>query len=208
VKHLKMLVPVVLAVIAAMAIVGASAASATVLCKTNTTPCSEKYAVGTEIKASLTSGTSAKFVSNGGELTYTCTGGALGGKIEAGGSSTETVRTSLPTSSFSWSGCVWPMTAIKSGEMEVHWISGTTNGTVTAKGLEISVDTSALGAGFCTYALWSEQPHIGVLTGGVTPTLHLSATLIRTSGPICRTSLTWTATYTVTSPTPLYVREA
>jgi hypothetical protein len=206
--YLKMLVLAGLAV-AVMAVVGVGTASATVLCKTNTTPCGEKYPAGTELKASLASGTSGKFVSSTGELTYTCTGGAIGGKIEAAGGSTETVRASMPAASFAWSGCVWPMTAVKGAELEIHWISGSTNGTVTVKGLEISVDTSAIGGGVCTYAVTTERPHMGVLTGGTSPTLDVSLFLVRTgSNLICKTSLTWTATYTVTSPTPLYVRES
>jgi hypothetical protein len=202
-----MLVLAALAVVAAMAVAGVGTASATVLCKTNTAPCGEKYVAGTEIKASLASGTSNKFSSGTGEIVYTCSGGSLAGKIEAAGSSTETVRASIPASSLTWSGCVWPMTTLKGGEMEIHWISGSANGTVTAKGIELRVDTT--GFGTCTYSSGANAVHMGVLTGGAAPTLDVWLWLGLVGGGVpCRSTVIWNSTYTVTSPTPLYVRES
>jgi hypothetical protein len=194
--------------LAAMAIAGTAAASATVLCKTNTTPCSEKYAAGTTLSGSLASGTSIKFISNSLETVYTCTGGGISGKIEAAGSSSETARISLPATSVTWSGCVWPITTVKAGEMEVHWVPGSVNGNAKLKGLEISVDTSSIGFGTCNYAA---EPGIsmGTVTGGVGPTVDVSVLLSLTGGNFsCTKPLRWQATYALTSPSPLYVRES
>jgi hypothetical protein len=206
VKNLKMLVLAAIAAVAATAMAGTGMASATVLCKTNTAPCSEKHPAGTELKASLASGTSMQLTSNSLGTADTCTGGSIAGKTSNAGSSTETVRASVSASSLTWSGCVWPITTVKGIELEIHSITGSDNGTVTGKGLEISMDTGSLG-GICTYSLGTISPHIGVITGGSSPTLHVSALMGQSgSNLICTDPVRWTGTYTLTSPTPLYVR--
>jgi hypothetical protein len=201
-----MLVLAAITALAATAIAGAASASATVLCKTNTTPCSEKYSAGIQIKADSASGTTVKLVNAEGGAVNSCSSGALTSPTENVGGATETVRSALSTSGLTWSSCAWPMTTVKAGEFEIHWISGGVNGTLTLKGLEITMDTGAP-FGTCSYTSLKAGSHAGTITGGLTPTLDVFAFLEKTSG-ICPSGVRWQGTYTVTSPTPLYVRDS
>ena len=60
--------------------------------------------------------------------------------------------------------------------------------------------------GSCVYTAGTGT-HIGTVTGGPTATVHVNAVVTRVEG-LCPASAKWVATYTVTSPTPLYVKES
>jgi len=114
---------------------------------------------------------------------------------------------SLPAKSLAFSGCVeGPVVSLGAVELEVHWISGSLNGTVTAKGLELTVTYRTMGS--CVYTSGTEVD-IGKLTGSATSTsearLEVDAKFTKKSGFFCPSSMEWLAEYRVTQPKPVYV---
>jgi hypothetical protein len=201
-----------LAAVAAMALVafiGASSASATVLCKEagTTTNCSangKDYPAGSVIQTSLDSGTDTTFTTTGGSVENTCTGSTIEAVTGNTGGATETVRSAVALNKLIFSNCTNTTDVLEGGELEFHWISGTDNGTLTAKEFAI---TMLLGGLSCTYTAGTGTD-LGTVTGGNPATIDISAVLNKKSGPIpCPSTIIWGAKYTVTSPTPLYVSE-
>jgi hypothetical protein len=196
-KHLKLFGAAVGAAMAMLAVWGGGAASATVLCKTNSNPCAEKYLASTSINASIATGTEVKLVDSGGFTLDICKKGQFKGKILSAGSGAETVT--VQPEFMSYENCAVPLQVATWGTYELHSVTGTTNGTLTVSG-----QTIYLNSGECTYVSGTGT-HAGVLTGGVAPTIDYSLQLTKTSGPCIWPSARLTATYSVTSPTPLYV---
>jgi hypothetical protein len=181
-----------LAIAAAMAAVllvvaGAGSASATVLCKTKTSPCTSPYLKGTLFKSVLTPGTTAVF--KAGFMTIECTEGSGSVETTTSGSATETVKGITKTLGFG--GCNAEFKVLKTGTGEIHWTSKT-SGTFTAEGMEVT--GSALGV---------------TLSGGENPTTTINAKVPLISGGfLCANPGAMTASLTVTDPTPLYVLES
>ncbi|MGN6258230.1 MAG: hypothetical protein ACTHN3_10855 [Solirubrobacterales bacterium] len=183
-------------VAAALLIVGAGSASATVICKTKTSPCSSPYTKGTVFNAVLTPGTTAVF--KAGFTTIECTEGSGSVEMTNNGSATETVHGNTKTLTFG--GCNAEFKVLKTGTGEIHWTSKT-NGNFTAEGMEVT--GSSLGVD-CVYG--------GAITSGITlnggesPTIAINAKVPLISGGfLCANPGTMTASLTVTAPTPLYV---
>lgn len=205
-KHLKTLGLAAVAAMALMAVAGAGTASATVLCKTaETTGCgaSWDYPAGTTIDASLQPGTSAILEDTFGIHKHTCTESTIKSVTANTGSSTETIAGSVTAANLTFGGCTTTTDVINGGELEVHWISGTDNGTLTAKGFTI---TTVLAGETCVWTAGTGTD-LGTLTGGPMAVFDINAVLTRHqgSGANCPSSVRWTANYTVTSPEPLYV---
>lgn len=202
-KYVKMLGLAAVAAAALMAFVGAGSASATVLCKTATNPCTSKWALGTEVRFSLKSGTSAIWKGQQGETLKTCTGADLRGKISNAGSAFETVK--LQITENSWTSCTVPTTTVKLGELEIHSITGSTNGTMTLKGAEFTTKDNFFGD--CSYGAGTGID-LGTLTSSGTgdAVIDVSATLLPT-GLGCCPQVSWAEEFTLTSPveTPLFV---
>lgn len=133
------------------------------------------------------------------------------GKTEHEGSATETVA--LPMEALNYSkcncevkGCGCEPVVLKFGRLEVHWIEGTHNGTVTWTGEESTVNCSTIfGKVHCIYA--TNNTDVGTLTGGDPATLDIkSANIPRLETDVlCDETSDWEATYQITTPTPLYV---
>jgi hypothetical protein len=193
-KYLKILS---LAAVAAMALMafGAGTASATKLYGSGVA-----LGVGTELKGSLTG--SASLTTTEGTVLNTCTGSALAGKTTTAGGAAETVKGTVATSALTWSGCTNTVTTLEGGELEVHHVTGTTNGTLTAKGFKVTVQTPF---GSCVFTA-ATGTHMGTLTGSTTgnATMDVNAVVTRESG-LCPSSAKWVANYAVTSPTKLTV---
>ena len=189
-----------LAVAAAMAAVfvvfAAGTASATVVCKTKTSPCGSPYPKGTLFQSVLTPGTTAVF--KAGFMTIECTEGSGSVETTSNGSATETVTGITKTLTFG--GCNAVFNVLKTGTGEIHWTSKT-NGTFTAEGMEVT--GSALGVD-CVYG---GKISSGItLNGGEKPTISMNAKVPLISGGfLCANPGTMTASLTVTEPTPLYV---
>lgn len=167
------------------------------LCKSTTTPCGSPYARETAVDAD-----SVSFVLESGETTLaTCTGGTIKGNIPTLGGESEAFTVYLEE--LTWTGCVGTTRTLALGELEVKRIEATENGTVSAKGTEVTVLVS--GSLDCTYG-FVESTDLGTLTGGSEATLNVSATATRTAGNIlCPKTATWTASYKFTKPAPLYL---
>ncbi len=153
--------------------------------------------LGTEISASLATGTSAKLTTTEGTTLNTCTGSTISGKTTTTGGAAETVKGTVAAANLTWSGCAFsPVTTDEGGELEIHHIAGTTNGTLTAKGFKVTVATF-LGT-TCTYTAGAGT-HMGTLTGVSVGNAVMDVNaIVTTSTPGCPSTGRWVATYTVT----------
>lgn len=203
-KYVRMLGLAVVAAMALMAFVGAGSASATVLCKTNTNPCTSKWTAGTNLEFTLKNGTSAIWKGTGGETLKTCTGAKLRGEITSAGSASETVK--LKVLEDSWTSCTNATTTIKTGELEIHSITGSTNGTITYKGAEFTTKDPVFGD--CSYGTGASGIDLGTLTASGTgdTVIDVNAFLAPVGG-FCCPEVVWQEEFTITSPkeTPLFV---
>lgn len=190
-KHLKMLGLAAVAVTAFAAFLGGGSASATVLCKTAANPCptESRFSAGAQIDGSLMAGTSLTW-ENAIQPVDTCTGSTFKVKSTTPGSSTETVM--FAVEEWTFSGCLSMDRLITPGEMQVHWVSGTNNGTLTARG------TSGTAAG-CSWSL-PEWTTIGLVKGGNPASIEIDM-----PDPFICLWRQMTASYTVSTPKPLYV---
>jgi hypothetical protein len=97
---------------------------------------------------------------------------------------------------------------LKPGTFEIHWITESTNGTVTSSGTEVTTICKVLGIPIhCTYV--TSNTDLGTLTGGSPAKLSISNAEIpvdvENSDGICPEEAKWTATYEVASPESLFV---
>jgi hypothetical protein len=191
-KHMKMLGFAAVAAMVLTAFLGAGSASATVLCKTASNPCpaESRYPAGTALDASLTAGTSVIWEA-ASTPTDTCSGSTFTAKSTSAGSAFQTVL--LKVESLIFSNCVATADVLTLGELEVHWITGTHNGTLTARGWSGT-------AANCTWN-YTEWTHVGTIKGGNPATIEISMPI----APLCAFVTRMTASYTVTAPKPLYV---
>lgn len=218
-KYLKIFGLAAIAAMALMAFVGAGSASATVLCEITPTEeglpnegeCPEEFAVD-EIEASLT-GTAILETTSGSPPTVldTCTVGRVKSHTTTKGSTTETATG--PIDELFWGevtkGCTKTTDTLanesepKFGELEIHSIGDTHNGTVTAKNAKVTVNTIF---GSCVYGTGAELD-LGILKGGSPATLEINTTVKKQPGgnAACPAETRWTANYAVTGPGSLWV---
>jgi hypothetical protein len=174
-----------LAAIAAAALAafaGSGTASATVLCSTTVSPCpaGQNWPVGTILDFSLVSGTSFEWREAGGEhaTLETCEGVTLQSEITGAGSSSSTVKGKNKALTFSK--CTWANTTSLLGGVEIHNISGTSNGTLTASE-EIRWTFNTVFFGSCVYG-WKAGAGIGDITEGNPAILHVNSVIERLTG--------------------------
>jgi hypothetical protein len=202
-KYLKMLGLAAVAAMALMAFLGAGSASATVFCKVTEVPCSEanEWAVGTFGDATQKAGSSGVMKTTEGTIVETCTEVTVSGKLQTKGGPTETVKETGGGENVVWKNCTNPMVTIKGGEIEVHHITGTDNGTVTMKGFETTMFISSLGLS-CIYT-YGAGIDVGIITGGTKPSMDLNAALPRSasSSAFCPATIVGSVEGTLTEPT-------
>jgi hypothetical protein len=224
-KYVKMLGLAAIAAAALMAFVGASSASATVLCKvagtgspTGTTcPAGEALGVGAEIHAVLESGTSATLTGEPGtEKVIVCNESTVKGEVTAEGSATATAKGNITALTFgkctspSLGGTACTVTTLKGGTLEAHWISGTHNGTLTSNGAEVTTSCNSIfGAIHCIFTTNSST--IGTLNGSATTgktatfeAFEVPLTQVATNA-LCPSEAGWDGKYEVTTPDTLNV---
>jgi hypothetical protein len=187
-KYLKMLG---LAAVAAMAMAAftAGTASATTLEVNGSTTNASVL-----IKASLKAGTSSVLRDTFGVSQNTCRISAIEGDTNSPFTgATVTGQVDFLT----FSDCDQIVTVHSRGTLHITHIAGTTNGTVSSSGAQITA-TGPFGYMNCVTGAGT---HLGTLTGKASghAELAINATLN------CGISAKWTATYTVTSPTGLGV---
>jgi hypothetical protein len=188
-KHLKILG---LAGVAAMAFMAfaAGTASATKLYSGGT-------ALGTGTTIHITS-TGTSILESGETILDECKHTTIHITIGNSGSAAGTV--SGPVGSWTSSECTKPTKTIKNGELEIHHIAGTTNGTLTVKGTEVTVE--AFEGVSCVYT----GEDVGTLVGGSPATITANAVIKKTSGGfLCPSAPRSTVSYKLTTPNPLTV---
>jgi hypothetical protein len=203
-KFLKIIGLAAMAAAAVMA-VGAATSSATVFCKNNasTTTCSEPYKIGTVGVATLQSGTSFVLESAGGTIYNTCTGVKVEKEQTEETGATTTVVGTVAASDIHLEGCSSTVDVLEGGKGEVHWISGTDNGTGTATGGAV---TTLITGVSCTYGLGSEMKDWGVLTGGKPGSLSVNNFAIKVAGSfLCPSEARAKGKLVLTSPEAGYV---
>jgi hypothetical protein len=200
-KYLKKLGLAASVAVASTAFLGAGSASATVLCSTTLStscPAGQTWPANTALDFSIPAGSSANLVDTAGEELDTCSASTVKGKLTNAGSSTETATG--PVEELTWTSCTFPTKTLTLGKLEVHRITGTSNGTVTADGtFEVTINTVFFGS--CIYGVTSGVS-LGDITEGNPAIFHANAVAEKFSGSnlACPSTSKWTATYTVTSP--------
>lgn len=193
-KYVKILGLAVVAVMGLMAFLGAGSVSATVLCNTTTTPCSSVYS-GAFI-ASLDKGSTATLESTSGSIEDTCTASTVEGSITEKGDATHTVVGAGEHLFFG--SCTQTFKVLEeTGTLELHNISGTDNGTLTAKKFRVTIVISGVS---CVFGA-GEGTDLGTLTGGNPATMDVHAVVPKVEGGfLCPSDSIWNAQYKVTSP--------
>jgi hypothetical protein len=204
-KYAKILGLLAVAATALMAF--AATASAT----TYTSPTGTSYTSTVKAVAGATS-------LDGAFVTVTCNKSTVEGKIESHGSGV-TAKGSISTLDFTE--CNFPVKVLKNGSLETHavlidaekkHVTCTTGidtciGTTTSTGAEVSIETSL---GTCVFSTSSTS--IGTLTTtaqtGGKAKLDIAGTIPRTGGSfLCGSTGTWTGSYTVETPSTLWLDE-
>jgi len=151
------------------------------------------------IKASLATGTSALLSSTASVLANTCKASSVEGNTV---SPFTGATVGGPITSLTFTECKEnPVVVDKAGSLSVGWNSGTTNGTVSSNGAEVTVP-SPLGLLNCK----TTNTPIGTATGVKEGSATVDVNAVLNCG-ILLPSAKWEATYTVTSPAGLGVRE-
>jgi hypothetical protein len=196
-KHFKTLGS---AVLAAMAVMSFAASTASATTTENGTP---PYFHPAEIVETLLG---SNWRTASGEVLDTCTGGTLKAVVTQTGSSSTTVKSTVAAAGLTWSGCTQTTHTLQGGELEIHHIAGTSDGTVTGTTFEVTI--AILGVS-CTYGLSTTDTmvHLGTLKGDDhTPVLEINKPVVKRSGSfICPGTAVFAATYHITSPTGLTV---
>jgi hypothetical protein len=187
-----------IAAVAAMAFIGASSASATVLCKTATVPCPEKYEAGTIIEGTATNATLTSNLA-----TVVCGHSVTKTKVENAGGAAATVTGSITTLSFTscatTTGVPCTVTVEKLPfKAEVHWTVGA-NGTLTAEsGGTGSPRASVVCAGLISCTFEKALYTLPVDGGNPASVTANKVSLERTpfgGTPLCGTESFWDAKY-------------
>lgn len=206
-KYLKILGLAAVAAAAVMAFAGT--ASATIL----TSPANTQLPAGTEINSHLVEKGKAVLKAEFGEVV--CEESVVEGKTSNAGGATETVKGSI--SSLSFTKCNCEVKVLANGELEIHSIAGTDNGTLTGKGTEVTTSCpSVFGQQHCIWSTTTKAggaTDLGTLVGsktGTEETAKLKAenaqiTHIGGTSFLCGEFGSWTAEYEVTTPKPLFV---
>jgi len=197
-NYLKALGLAALAVAVVAALMGAANAQATVLCKTNAgAECgAEKWPVGTNLKTSLEIAEKFTLKNTVGGIEVECKESAFQIVIENAGSATTTVLGKVAAPGITWGLCSATTTTVSGGEVEFHWISGTTNATVTGKGISVKFEGGGL---TCIFGFGPAMINIGTFTGGLVPRIHLNAVTTKQAGSsaLCQTSAVMVGEYEV-----------
>jgi hypothetical protein len=220
-KYVKMLGLAAVSAAALMAFVGAGTASATVLCKTpgtgttTGTTCPEGWAYSSAtLHAVLDPETGpAKLVTSFKNIE--CKQSTVSITQTNEGSATETVKGTVEEHEFepgkftpwlTFGECNCEVKVLSGGSVEVHWIEGSHNGTITSTGGEVTAQCNSIfGPVHCIYQ--TNKTDIGKLTGGAMATMDIEKSNIPrlATDALCAEKAEWSAKYTVTEPEPLYV---
>jgi hypothetical protein len=210
-KYLKMLGLAALAAMALMAVTAGSASATTL----ETAGVTQNKSVA--ISASLTAGTTLVLKNTSGTSENTCTKATLSGSTTSSTTAGKTTHNSYtgeqltgPITALQFGedakgkGCTHEVIVHKAGTLHIKHIAGTTNGTLTSSGAEVTSFSTAFGT-FLTCKT-GEGTTLGTLTGTGDHTKHATVTVnaVLNCGFVVP-SAKWEGSYTVTSPTGLGV---
>jgi hypothetical protein len=206
-KHLKLLGMAIVAVAAMTAFLGAGSASATVLCKTATSPCTGgTYPSGTSITASLKAGTLSELGTSLG--TIACTKSGTSGKTTSAGGAGVPVTAVIDALTFEE--CKLGSTSCtfaslhKPYNAKIAWTSGS-NGNLEVGSSGAGNPAVSMKCGiFINCEFSTANAALGV-TGGTPALAEANNISLSRSGGICPSTSTWKATYSVSAPSPLFV---
>jgi hypothetical protein len=203
-KYIKMLSLAAVAAAALLAIVGASSASATVLCKAeptgveSTCPANQAYPAGTTTHEV-----------NEGVVTLTttfknieCKKSEIEVEIEKEGGATETLTG--PVKKLTFEECNCEVKTVADGTQEFHWVSPK-NGTITSTGSEVTAKCNTIfGTEHCIYV--TNSTDVGLSTGGSPAKVDIESNEIPrlTTNELCAEEAKWDGHYKVESPNPLF----
>jgi hypothetical protein len=199
-RYLKMFGLAAVAAAALAAFIGAGSAAATVLCSTTVEPCppGQTWSTNTVFDFSVPFGAKLVLTETNGEEVEACETSTMKGKITNAGSTTGTVTGPVEETNFG--SCTFPTGVLKRGNLEIHKISATSNGTVTVDGtFEWTINTIFFGS--CIFGFTSGTS-IGDVTEGNPAILHINAVVEKFSGSnlACPSTELMRGTYTLTSP--------
>lgn len=188
----------------------ASAAGGTTLCKSNETPCSalNHYGVGAEFHALASGGITLVRTGSLINEQMNCGSSTFQGRQSSTGSSTTSVEAEVGFITFLE--CVNQSTkesctnvALNQPIATITNTAGTMNGTFSLS--EFSITSVCKGTPDCVFTSSSISLE---MTGGEPATLVASDEKLNGSGVGCPKALDWTATYTLTSPTALWLAQS
>lgn len=195
-NEMKMLALAVVAAAALAGFMGTGTASATFLCKNNTTPCKNWVAVNTIISLHGT-----HHVFKPGFATIECEETDIEWKLE-GQSEVQPPTGNL--TALSLAKCDATVKVLQKGSLTVFHTAGTMNGTVSSQGLLIELATGGVN---CKYGTPTARA-IGPITAGSPAIVKIEGQLVRVEGgALCTNPAPWNGTYSVSSPNPLYISD-
>jgi len=204
-KHLKMIGLAVVAALAIMAVAGAAGASAkSILCSTNTHPCTgTKYGAGTKLTSTLKTGTVATLTTSIGNVV--CKKSTVSGATTNGEGHGE-------ISGLTFTECALGGTACTVSAVNLNYtataIAGATTGngtlTISPKGAQGAPGASVVCGAFINCTFQSSDLVLDV-TGGNPAVIVASSEALTRSGGFCPSTSLWDAEYEVTSPKPLFL---
>lgn len=178
--------------ITAMALVGATSASATTLEVGGVVQnASVTYSM------SLVPDSSSITETTSGSSSHTCTVSQIHGSTSSPFTGTKVTG---PVTTMTFENCTRAMTVHNAGKLWFEHITGTTNATVFSEETDVTKGT-VFGTLTCTTGAGT---HIGTLTGAAAGHATLDVKAVLNCGVLVP-SMLWTATYTVTSPLGLGV---
>lgn len=203
-KHLKLLGLVVVASAALMAFVGASGASAGILCKNYSEPCNSILKKGETLSTQLRAGSKARI-----NITFAvveCSKSAIAGKVAKEGGKGNAPEITVETVSFTECNC--EVSVLKGGTYYVSTIPETGNGTAIGTGQEfITKCNTIFGKLKCTWV--TNNTPLGEVEGGSPADIdvfnadpQLNKAL---SSELCEEEAFWYGEYEITNPIPLFV---
>jgi hypothetical protein len=201
-KSMKILGLCLLAVMAAMASLGAGTASATKLCSVNTSPCpaGNTYGKGTSIKTQLVAGT--KSTMSSGFTTVTCTESSMNGKTTSeGGAGAVTGE----ITSVTWKNCTSGLGSCTASALNTPWPAEVTgsggSGTMSVKN---AGGKFTCGGVTCEYE--ASKASVSITGGNPAKAKASSVSFTKIGGSFfCSSTASWTSEYEVTSPKPLFI---
>jgi hypothetical protein len=218
-KYVKMLGLAALAAAALMAFVGASSASATVLCLTEGvknggvtgTTCPEGWALSTSTEVhAVNEGT--------GVLTTTfknieCKKSTITATLEEEENAKHRAPLTLTEKSkgLTFEECNCEVVVLNSGTLEVEWIEGTHDGIIYSKNAEVTAECSTVfGKVHCIYSTGAGTElgkATSTATTGKTPTIDITEAVIPrlATNSLCAEQAKWDAKYEITDPDALWV---